>query len=155
MNKKTVLVTAGPTREYIDPVRFITNASSGLLGYTIAETFSKKFNVILVSGPTLLKPKKNIKFYQVETSQQMFNVVKKIFSKTDIFIATAAVCDYKIKNFSKTKIKKQNKQLKLSFIPTVDILKYCGKHKTKNQILVGFALETDNGLKNAIKKIKR
>ncbi|MFQ3675420.1 MAG: phosphopantothenoylcysteine decarboxylase [Endomicrobiia bacterium] len=153
MNKKTVLITAGPTREYLDPVRFISNASSGKLGFTIAKVFQKKFNVILVYGPTNLLPPKNVKSISIETAQEMFSVVKKFFYKSDIFISTAAVADYKPVKVFNQKIKKNSKQYSLLLKPTVDILYYCGKHKNKNQILIGFALETDNKIKNATEKL--
>jgi phosphopantothenoylcysteine synthetase/decarboxylase len=150
---KTVLITAGPTREYLDPVRFISNASSGKLGISIAKVFKKKFKVILICGPTGVKPPKDVKTVFVETSQAMFHKVKKFFPKCDIFISTAAVADYKPKKFVSKKIKKTNKPYTLVLEPTVDILHYCGKHKLKTQLLVGFALETDHGIKNAIKKL--
>ncbi|MCX7956682.1 MAG: phosphopantothenoylcysteine decarboxylase [Endomicrobia bacterium] len=141
MRKKYILVTAGPTREYIDPVRFISNLSSGKVGYHIAKVFSKKYKVILISGPTYLKPPKNVKTYYVETSDEMSKLVKKFFKISDVFISSAAVCDFKPLKFSKEKIKKINyKTLKLK--PTEDILGYCGKNKKENQILIGFALET-------------
>jgi phosphopantothenoylcysteine synthetase/decarboxylase len=157
MKNKTVLITAGPTREFIDPVRFISNLSSGKLGYKIAEKFlSFGFKVILISGPVSLKPPKGLEVYNVVSASEMFAKVKKIFPKSDIFISTAAVCDYKPVKISKQKIKKSKENFILKLTPTIDILKYCGKNKRKGQILVGFSLETDrkNALKYAFKKLK-
>lgn len=157
MKRKTVLITTGPTREYIDPVRFISNRSSGKLGVAIAEEFVKnKYKVILVSGQTKYKPKIKITTFYVETSQQMYEVVKKYFSKSDVFISAAAVCDFKPNRQFVQKIKKNKKTLVLKLVPTIDILQYCGEHKTENQVVVGFALETDrkNAVKYAIEKLK-
>ncbi len=143
MRKNTLLITAGPTREYIDPVRFISNLSSGKLGYEIAEEFSKhNYNVILISGPTNLKVSKKINLYNVETADEMFKYVRKYFPICDVFISVAAVCDFKPVKVSKQKIKKKKEYI-IKLVPTVDILKYCGTIKKNRQILVGFALETD------------
>ncbi|MFN3551138.1 MAG: phosphopantothenoylcysteine decarboxylase [Endomicrobiia bacterium] len=153
---KTVLITAGPTREFIDPVRYISNLSSGKLGYKIAEEFfSCGYKVILISGPTCVKTDKKIKILKVTTSDEMFYKVKKYFSKSDIFVSVAAVCDYKPKFFYRQKIKK-SKSYSLNLVATKDILKYFGNKKNNRQIVVGFALETDkkNFLKYAINKLK-
>lgn len=153
---KTILITAGPTREFIDPVRYISNLSSGKLGYKIAEEFySSGYNVILISGPTNIKTNKNIKVFKVTTANEMFNKVKQYFYKSDVFVSVAAVCDYKPKKMCKQKIKK-SKSFSLELIPTKDILKYFGNKKKDGQIVVGFALETNkkNSLKYAIKKLK-
>ncbi len=153
---KTVLITAGPTREFIDPVRYISNLSSGKLGYIIAEEFvSLGYRVILVSGPVCVKTYKKIKILKTTTSDEMFYKVKKYFDKSDIFVSVAAVCDYKSKFVYKQKIKK-SKNFNLKLIPTKDILKYFGNKKKDGQIVVGFALETDkkNFFKYAIKKLK-
>lgn len=147
MYKKTVLVSAGPTREYIDPVRYITNPSSGKLGYKIAEVFLKNgWDVILVSGPVNLTVPNGVRMVKVETADEMFKAVKKFYNKADVFISCAAVCDFKPKKNYKQKIKTH--KLTLQLVPTVDILEYCGKHRKEGQILVGFALETD--IKNSI-----
>lgn len=148
MRKKTLLITAGPTREYIDPIRFISNISSGKLGYEIAKEFSNNgYNVILISGPTNITFPKNVKIYRVETSIQMFKLVRKFFPQCNLFISAAAVCDFKPAKMAKQKIKKRSVYT-LKLISTVDILKYCGTHKKNNQVIIGFALETDS--KNAI-----
>lgn len=153
-NKKTVLVSIGPTREYLDPVRFITNLSSGKLGYKIAKEFYRhKYKVIVVSGHVNVKTVSNIKTYNVETTSQMFAVVKKLFPKIDIFISAAAVCDFKPDRVFLHKVKKdENKSIIIKLIPTVDILEWCGKNKRKGQIVIGFALETDK--KSAIVNAK-
>lgn len=153
--KKQILITAGPTREYIDPVRFISNLSSGKLGYQIAKEFSRKYKVLLISGPTNLKPDKKVKTYYVETSDEMFDLVRKFFKTSDVFISCAAVCDFKPYRFSKNKLKKNLKNKILRLKNTKDILEYCGKQKKKNQVLIGFALETDikNSLKYAWQKL--
>lgn len=155
MSKKCILITAGPTREYIDPVRFISNLSSGKLGYQIAKTFSKKYKVILISGPTNLKPVKKVKTYYVETSDEMFSLVKRFFKFSDVFISCAAVCDFKPYKIFKNKLKKTSEYRTLKLKKTKDILEYCGKTKKDKQILIGFALETDkkNSLKYAQQKL--
>ncbi|MCX7957379.1 MAG: phosphopantothenoylcysteine decarboxylase [Endomicrobia bacterium] len=140
---KKVLVTAGPTLEYIDPIRYISNFSSGKIGYEIAKIFSKRFKTILVTGPTNLPTPRNAKVYKIKTAVEMFNRVKKFFNNCDIFISAAAVCDYKPEKMLKQKLKKTSGILKLRLKKTPDILRYCGKKKNKNQILVGFSLETD------------
>ncbi|MCS7151906.1 MAG: phosphopantothenoylcysteine decarboxylase [Endomicrobia bacterium] len=146
--QKTVLITAGPTIEYIDPVRFITNASSGKLGYAIASMFSNNgWKVILVSGPVSIKKPQGVTCFNVETAEEMFKAVKKFFYTTDVFISTAAVCDFKPKKVSPQKIKKKSR-LVLELVPTIDILEFFGKQKNDKQIVIGFALETDR--KNAL-----
>jgi len=150
--QKTVLITTGSTREFIDPIRFISNLSSGKLGYSIAKQFIKnKFKTILVSGPTCIKYPKNWDVYYVQTTQQMFDVVKKWLSKIDVFISAAAVADFKPEKVFVQKIKKKKKMV-LSLIPTTDILQYIGKNKKGSQVVIGFALETDK--KNAVKYAK-
>lgn len=153
MKKKVVLITAGPTKEYIDPIRFISNDSSGKMGYLLAEESKKLGDVILISGPTCLKPPKGIKFIKVISASEMFNQVKKYFNKCDVFISCAAVSDYKVNNASKDKIKKTIGKLKLELISNPDILLEVSKEKYNNKrILVGFALETNNLIKNAQNK---
>jgi len=160
MKKKiNVLITAGPTREYIDAVRFISNSSSGKMGYYLTNTIKKDANVILISGPTYLKPPQDIKIIYVETTEEMYKYVKKFIKSCDVFICCAAIGDFKLKNKFKHKIKKK-KTLILNLISTIDILKnineYLIKMKLRNKkILVGFALETHNILKNALNKLKQ
>ncbi|MCD4791722.1 MAG: bifunctional phosphopantothenoylcysteine decarboxylase/phosphopantothenate--cysteine ligase CoaBC [Bacteroidales bacterium] len=150
-----VLITAGPTYEKIDPVRFIGNRSSGKMGYALAETLAENgAEVKLISGPVSLKPKhKNIKLISVESAEEMFNAAHSIFPKCDIAIFAAAVSDYSAANTSETKLKKKPNDLILKLIPTKDIAAEAGKLKNENQITIGFALETDNEIQNAEKKI--
>lgn len=156
---KTILITAGPTYEPIDPVRFIGNRSSGKMGYAIAETLANKgAKVILVSGPSNCKViHSNIKLVKVETAQQMYEACHKVFTESDIAILSAAVADYTIEKPSTIKIKKKKEdgdELVLRLTKTKDILKSLGKIKSSSQILIGFALETNNEEENALKKLK-
>jgi phosphopantothenoylcysteine synthetase/decarboxylase len=147
------LITAGGTREYIDPVRFISNASSGRMGYALAEAALKAGHfVTLISAPTNLKLQRSARVIDAETSGQMFAAVKKHFSKCDCLIMAAAVSDYSPVKISKTKIKKSDKTLTIKLRPTVDILKWAAKHK-RNQIVVGFALEDRDVRTRAAKKL--
>ena len=148
------LITAGPTREYLDPVRFISNASTGKMGYALAGAAIKAgHKVTLITGITSLKPPTGAKTVNVETSSEMFEAVKKHFAKCDCLIMTAAVADYKPFGKSKTKIKKGSGPLILKLKPTPDILKWASRNK-KNQIVVGFALEDKAIRKNAERKLK-
>lgn len=152
-NKK-VLITAGPTYEAIDPVRFIGNHSSGKMGFALAEVAAKNgAEVILVTGPSSLKTDlSNINTLRVTDTEEMYNVVHQYYEKMDIVIAAAAVSDYKPQNVASQKIKKNDKVLTLTLEKTKDILFSLGKKK-QNQVLVGFALETENELKNAKNKL--
>lgn len=151
---KNVLITAGPTYEKLDPVRFIGNNSSGKMGYYLAKNAQKLgANVKLIIGPTNLDMNLDfIETIRIESSDEMFNMVKKNYKKSDIVISAAAVSDFKPKSISKNKIKKKNILEKIEVVPTIDILSYLGKNKTK-QYLVGFALETENPIENAKKKL--
>ncbi len=152
-NKK-ILITAGPTREPIDPVRFISNPSSGKMGYAIAkEAVNRGAKVTLISGPSHLKPPNVNKFIPVETAEEMAERVFKEAGESDVVIMTAAVADYRPAKYSKNKIKKQDGKLNIELIPTTDILKKLGEYKGK-KILVGFAAETENEVANAMKKLK-
>lgn len=154
---KTVLITAGPTYEPIDPVRFIGNRSSGKMGYAIAEELANRgAKVILVSGPSHLKTQHhNIQLLKVETAAQMYQACHQHFAQSQIAILAAAVADYTIENPSAIKIKKKagENEMTLRLVKTKDILKSLGKIKQK-QLLVGFALETNNEQENALKKLK-
>jgi phosphopantothenoylcysteine decarboxylase / phosphopantothenate---cysteine ligase len=152
---KKVLVNAGPTYEAIDPVRFIGNRSSGKMGIAIAEEFAKNgAEVTLVLGPAALLPAiKSIKVLPVESSQQMYEACMAIFDASHIVVCSAAVADYKPAQVSESKIKKSDNKLALDLTKTVDILAEMGKRKNK-QCLVGFALETDNLVEYATKKLK-
>jgi len=154
-NKKIkALVTAGPTNEYIDPVRFITNKSSGKQGYEIAKSLSRRgFNTTLISGPTSLKIDEDIKLIKVETAEEMFKATQKNLP-TDIAIFSAAVADYKINKKSQNKIKKQE-NLNINLEQNIDILNYVSNHNSmRPKLVIGFAAETSNLDKNAISKLK-
>jgi phosphopantothenoylcysteine decarboxylase/phosphopantothenate--cysteine ligase len=152
------LITAGGTREYIDPVRFISNASSGKMGFALVHAVLKaghKVTLITTIKNSKLKIQ-NSKLWivEVETAEQMFKAVKKHFGRCDCLIMAAAVADYTPIKKSKIKIKKSERDLVIGLKPTVDILRWAGKSKNKNQIVVGFALEDKNLRGNAEKKLK-
>jgi phosphopantothenoylcysteine synthetase/decarboxylase len=148
------LITAGPTREYIDPVRFISNASTGKMGYALTRAaIAAGHKVTLITGPTALRPPKEAKVVNVETGTQMFDVVKRHFPKCNCLIMAAAVADHTPAGKSKTKIKKDAAPFTLKLKPTPDIAKWAGRNK-KNQIVVGFALEDKSIRANAEKKLK-
>ena len=153
-NRFKAIVTAGPTNEYIDPVRFITNKSSGRQGYEIAKSLHKRgFDTTLISGPTNLKVDENIKLIKVETAEEMFKATQKNLP-TDIAIFTAAVADFKVSHQQKEKIKK-TENLTLNLEKNIDILNYVSNHNSmRPRIVVGFAAETSNLEKNAIEKLK-
>ena len=153
-NKFKALVTAGPTNEYIDPVRFITNKSSGKQGYEIAKSLHKRgFDTTLISGPTSLKIDNEIKLIQVETAEEMFKATQKNLP-TDIAVFAAAVGDFKVSLKQKEKIKKLD-NFTLKFEKNVDILSYVSNHNSmRPKIVVGFAAETINIEENAIEKLK-
>ena len=152
-NKLRALVTAGPTKEYIDPVRFITNKSSGKQGYEIAKSLSRNgYQTTLISGPTNLKIDDEIKLIKVETAEQMFKETQKNLP-VDVAIFAAAVADFKITEKSKTKIKKKDK-LNIQLEKNVDILNYISNHNSmRPKLVIGFAAETDDLEKNAIEKL--
>jgi len=152
--KPVVLITAGPTREYIDPVRFITNASSGLMGYMIAGCAGRaNARVILVSGPTHLIAPKNVKTIYVNTTKEMYGVARKYFPEADISIFSAAVSDFRLKKIFKNKLKVRT--LNLHLTRNIDILSsLTGMSCRKKKIVVGFAVETENLMANALNKLK-
>ena len=155
-NKKfKALVTAGPTNEYIDPVRFITNKSSGKQGYELAKCLSKKgFDTTLISGPTNLEVEKDIKLIEVETADEMFAATQENLP-VDVAIFSAAVSDFKVKNKSKIKIKKEE-ALNLNLEKNIDILNYISNHNSmRPDIVIGFAAETNEVLKNAEEKLNK
>jgi len=151
---KTVLVTAGPTREYLDPVRFLSNRSSGKMGYELAEEALKRgAEVILISGPTHLFPPAKAKLKKVETAQEMKEQVLKHFAQADVVLMAAAVSDFRFARSFSQKIKKEKLGEEVPIVATEDILRRVGQKKGK-KILVGFAAETENVLKNAAKKMR-
>jgi phosphopantothenoylcysteine decarboxylase/phosphopantothenate--cysteine ligase len=152
---KKVLVTAGPTIAPIDPVRYITNRSSGKMGYAIAEEAAYRgADVVLVSGPSHLDAPYGVELVNVKTTEDMYNAVTSRFDDADIVIKAAAVADYKPKAYSDAKIKKASDELSIEFVKDFDILKRLGDMKTK-QILVGFAAESHDLLQNAQGKLEK
>ncbi len=154
---KKVLITAGPTYEKIDPVRFIGNYSSGKMGFALAETCAEQgAEVTLVSGPVMLQTNHpNIHRIDVESANEMYEAATKHFPKADITILCAAVADFTPKSTADKKIKRKGDDLTVMLQPTQDIAAALGATKKKKQVLVGFALETDNELNNAKDKMKR
>lgn len=153
---KTVLITAGPTHEAIDPVRFIGNHSSGKMGFAIAERMAALgARVHLVTGPTNLHTNRpGIDVINVVSAEEMYEACLKIFPATDIAVLAAAVADYKPKVRKEQKLKKSGEELTMELAPTRDIAASLGKMKKNGQFVVGFALETENEKENALKKIK-
>ena len=153
-NKLKALVTAGPTKEYIDPVRFITNKSSGKQGYELAKSLSRNgFQTTLISGPTNLKINEEIKLIKVETAEQMFKETQKNLP-VDVAIFSAAVADFKVVEKKNLKIKKKD-ELTIKLEKNVDILNYVSNHNSmRPKLVIGFAAETNNLENNAIEKLK-
>lgn len=158
LSKKKVLITAGPTYEKLDPVRFIGNYSSGKMGFALAEECAERgAEVILISGPVSLQTQhKNIRRIDVESAEQMYQAAMDEFPEADSAILCAAVADYRPKQQSDVKIKRKEKEdLSLELVPNKDIAASLGKIKKPNQILIGFALETNNEEQNALKKLEK
>ena len=157
LHNKVALVTAGPTYEKIDPVRFIGNFSTGKMGFAIAESLAEQgTKVFLITGPVSEKTQNpNIQRIDVVSAEEMYKESLKYFSNCDIAIMAAAVADYKVKDTSDKKIKREDKNISLNLIANKDIAASLGKIKTKKQLLVGFALETNNETENAQKKIQK
>ena len=156
-----ILITAGGTREYIDPVRFISNASSGRMGYALARAALKAGHKVTLISTSDLQPPVGVEFVGVDSAGQMFAAVKKFFGKCDCLIMAAAVADYTPARPAKTKITKTPKNLTIELKPTPDILKWAGKHKNqsrltghRSRVVVGFALEDRNVRARAEKKLK-
>jgi phosphopantothenoylcysteine decarboxylase/phosphopantothenate--cysteine ligase len=150
---ETVLITAGPTREKIDPVRYLTNRSSGRMGYALAEAALRRgARVLLVSGPTALNPPAAAELTKVESAEQMLEAVLRLLPEASIVIKTAAVADYKVSNPSAQKMKRASR-LTLELEPTTDILAEIARRKT-SQTVIGFAAETENIVENANKKLR-
>jgi phosphopantothenoylcysteine decarboxylase / phosphopantothenate---cysteine ligase len=151
----TFLITAGPTREPIDPVRYISNRSSGKMGYAITEAaLDAGHEVILISGPVNLAPPHNAKFISVSTGDEMFDAVQQHADESDVCVLCAAVADYKPAEVSPVKIKKRAARVSLELIPTRDILQSLGRRQNRGFLLVGFAAETDHLEANAAKKLR-
>ena len=153
---KKVLITAGPTQESIDPVRYITNHSSGKMGYAIAKMARLRgADVTLVSGPVNIKPFTGIELVPVKSANDMFQAVTSRSSETDIIIMCSAVADYTPVSYSEQKVKKHDGELSIELTRTKDILGYLGEHKHDGQILVGFSMETENLIENSRAKLTK
>ena len=153
---KRVLVTAGPTRESIDPVRFITNHSTGKMGYAVArQAMFRGAEVTLVSGPVSIDPPPFVRVVNVSSAKDMFEAVKVNFADADIIIKTAAVADYTPESTADEKIKKSDGSLSIQMKRTADILKWLGENKRDGQVLCGFSMETENMLENSRAKLQK
>jgi phosphopantothenoylcysteine decarboxylase / phosphopantothenate---cysteine ligase len=153
---KNVLVTAGPTEESIDPVRYITNHSSGKMGYAIAkQAMLRGANVTLVSGHTALTPPLDVNYVRITTAKEMYEAVTKVSDEQDIIIKAAAVADYRPAFVADEKVKKKDGELNIELERTDDILAYLGSHKRDGQFLCGFSMETENMIGNSRAKLQK
>ncbi len=153
---KKILISAGPTQEDIDPVRYISNHSTGKMGYELAKAFALSgASVHIVSGPVAIRASHGVVVSKVRSAQEMFETMEANHKDADIVIFAAAVADYAPKDISDKKIKKKESEMSIDLMKTIDIAATLGERKTKNQIHVGFALETDNEKVNAKDKLKR
>ena len=151
-----VMVTAGPTREAIDPVRYITNHSTGKMGYAIARrAMLRGANVTLVSGPVSIPPVPFVKTVPIVSAEDMFQAVKENLPENDILIKSAAVADYRPPKINSEKMKKKDGDMSIELERTTDILQYVGEHRTKEQVICGFSMETQNMLENSRKKLEK
>ena len=151
-----IVISAGPTREAIDPVRYITNRSTGKMGYAIAEAARERgLLVTLVSGPVNLQPPEGVEVINIESAADMAKAMKSAAQTADIIVMAAAVADYRPRQYSTSKVKKSDGDMCIELERTEDILLSLGKNKRPGQILVGFAAETDDLLKNAQGKLQR
>jgi phosphopantothenoylcysteine decarboxylase/phosphopantothenate--cysteine ligase len=156
MAGKKVLVTAGPTREALDPVRYLSNRSSGKMGYAIAKmAMLRGADVTLVSGPVNIPAPPFVKVVPVESAEDMFQAVKVAADEQDIFIKAAAVADYRPETVSEDKIKKKEGEMSIPLNRTTDIIKYLGEHKKEGQFICGFSMETKDMLKNSKDKLEK
>ena len=153
---KKILVTAGPTREAVDPVRFLTNHSTGKMGYAIARVAMERgADVTLVSGPVSITPPPFVKVIPVVSAEDMFQAVKQYSPEADIVIKSAAVADYTPATVAEEKIKKQDNDSSLALVRTTDILKWLGENRKEGQFLCGFSMETENMLENSRAKLEK
>ena len=153
---KKVLVTAGPTREALDPVRFLTNHSTGKMGYAIAKmAMLRGAEVTLISGPTALTPPPFVKFVPVSSAQDMFEAVAQHATEADLIFKAAAVADYTPEGYSDEKMKKKDGELSIPLKRTQDILKYLGEHRRAGQVICGFSMETQNMVENSRAKLEK
>ena len=154
LNGKKILITAGPTQESLDPVRYLTNHSTGKMGYAIAKIAANRgSDVILISGPVNIPVPNHIKVINVISAKEMFEAVKKEYMNCDIIIKSAAVADYRPKFYNEDKLKKKDGELNIEFEKTDDILKYLGENKKEGQVLIGFSMETTNLIENSKEKL--
>ena len=154
LNGKKILITAGPTQESLDPVRYLTNHSTGKMGYAIAKIAANRgADVILISGPVNIPVPNHIKVINVISAKEMFEAVKKEYMNCDIIIKSAAVADYRPKFNNEDKLKKKDGELNIEFEKTDDILKYLGENKKEGQVLIGFSMETTNLIENSKEKL--
>ena len=153
---KKILVTAGPTQESVDPVRYLTNHSSGKMGYAIAKAaMLRGADVTLVSGRTSIEPPMFVKLVPVVTARDMYEAVTSVSNEQDIIIKAAAVADYRPARISEEKVKKSDGQMSIELERTDDILKFLGEHKKEHQFLCGFSMETENMLENSRAKLAK
>ncbi len=155
MNGKKILITAGPTREHIDPVRYIGNQSSGKMGYALAESCAARgADVMLVSGPVEVNTDNpQIRLISVVSAEEMYDICMKLFQECDAAIMSAAVSDFTPVTSAQSKIKRTKNKISLELVPTKDIAASLGQIKSEKQVLAGFALESDNEINNAREKI--
>ena len=150
-----ILITSGPTRQYLDPVRYLSNASSGKMGSCLAQAaLELGYEVTIISGPVSIKYPDAANVIEVVSTQQMLSAAVKAFAQCDGVIAAAAPCDFKPKDYSEQKIKRTPQAMELQLVPTQDILVELGSKKQANQWSVGFALETEDGKTRALKKLR-
>ena len=156
MNQR-ILITSGPTREYLDPVRYLSNASSGRMGAALAQAaIDCSFDVTVVTGPVAVEYPSATTVVRVNSTEQMLESALKVWPDCVGVIAAAAPCDFRAENYSDSKIKRRGQQnITLSLVPNPDILQTLGSNKSDAQWSVGFALETENGIENAITKLKK
>ncbi len=149
------LVSAGPTREFFDPVRYVTNPSSGKMGYALAEAARDQgWRVDLVSGPVSLPPPPGISLHPVVTGEEMYQAIDRLFDSCDILIMTAAILDYRPRQRSDRKIKKDQLSMIIDMEPVIDVLATVAQRKQPHQLILGFAAETDNLETYALKKLQ-
>ncbi|MDD2763384.1 MAG: phosphopantothenoylcysteine decarboxylase [Opitutaceae bacterium] len=149
------LITAGPTREHLDPVRFLSNGSSGRMGYALAAGAARRgWQVDLVSGPVALPPPESVTIHRVTSAAEMFRACEPLFVPCDLFIAVAAVADYRPKSAARQKPEKSGDDLRLELVPTIDILKTLAARKRPEQTVVGFAAETHDVEAHARRKLE-
>ncbi len=153
---KKILITAGPTREALDPVRFISNRSTGKMGYALAnQAMLRGAEVLLVTGPVQLAPPPFVKVVPVESAAQMYRAVTDACQEADIIIKSAAVADYRPAQIADNKIKKKDNDMSIPLTRTEDILAWLGEHRRKGQFICGFSMETENMLENSRKKLEK